>query len=76
MNEIVLRKLITMICDDYIDTLLVGIEEYEKDFPYTIACANFIAELKSKNIMVEFNDVFIDKIRDMLYRETSNYLAR
>lgn len=76
MNEIVLRKLITMICDDYIDTLLVGIEEYEKDFPYTIACANFITELKSKNIMVEFNDVFIDKIRDMLYRETSNYLAR
>ena len=76
MNEIILRKLISMICDDYIHTLVVGIEEYERDFPYTIACANFIVELKSKKIMVEFNDVFIDKIRDMLYRETSNYLTR
>lgn len=76
MNKIVLRELITTICDDYIDTLLVGIEEYEKDSPYTIACTNFIAELKSKNITVNFNDAFIDKIRDKFYRETSNYLAR
>lgn len=76
MKELVLRKVIEMICDDYIDTLLVGIEEYEKDFPYTVACANFISELKEKNIIVEFNDVFIDTIRDRIYRETSNYLAR
>lgn len=65
-----------MVCDDYIDALLVGIEEYEKEFPYTLACANFISELKEKNIIVEFNDVFIDTVRDRIYRETSNYLAR
>lgn len=76
MKEKVLRDLIKMICDDYIDSLIVGIEEYEKDFPYTIACANFISELKEKNIIVEFNDVFIDMVRDRIYRETSNYLAR
>lgn len=76
MKELVLRKVIEMVCDDYIDTLLVGIEEYEKYFPYTIACANFISELKEKNIIVEFNDVFIDTVRDRIYRETSNYLAR
>lgn len=76
MKELVLRKVIEMVCDDYIDTLLVGIEEYEKDFPYTLACANFIRELKEKNIIVEFNDVFIDTVRDRIYRETSNYLAR
>lgn len=75
MNELVLRKIISMICDDYIDTLIVGIEENEKAFPYTIACSNFIIELKNKNIMVEFNDIFIDKVRDKIYRETSNYLA-
>lgn len=76
MKEDVLKDLIKMICDDYIDSLIVGIEEYEKDFPYTIACANFISKLKEKNIIVEFNDVFIDMVRDRIYRETSNYLAR
>lgn len=76
MKKAMLKKIIEMICDDYIETLLVGIEEYEKDFPYTIACANFIAELKEKNIIVEFNEVFIDIVRDRIYRETSNYLAR
>ena len=53
-----------------------GIEEYEKDFPYTIACANFMSELKNKNIIVDFYKTFDVSIRDMIYRETSNYLAR
>lgn len=76
MKELVLRKVIEMVCDDYIDTLLVGIEEYEKDFPYTLACVNFISELREKNIIVEFNSIFIDTVLDRVYRETSNYLAR
>lgn len=76
MREDIMRKLITMICDDYIEALLTGVEEYEQDFPYTIACTNYISELKEKNIIVGFNDVFIDTVRDRIYRETSNYLAR
>lgn len=76
MKEDVLRKLIESICDGYIDTLITGIEEYEKNFPYTIACANFIYELKQKNILVDFNIIFDDSIVDMVLRETSNYLAR
>lgn len=76
MKEEVLKELIKTICDDYIEPLLIGIEEYESDFPYTIACANFISELKTKNIKIEFNDVFIDKVRDKIYKETSNYLVR
>lgn len=76
MKDEALKKIIAMICDDYIDVLLVGVEEYSKDFPYTLACANFMGELKEKNIIVEFNDVFIDTVRDRIYRETSNYLAR
>lgn len=76
MREEMLRKLITLITEDYIDTLLTGIEEYEKDFPYTIACANFMSELKSKNIVVDFYTTFEVSIRDMVYRETTNYLAR
>lgn len=76
MREEILRRLITLITEDYIDTLLTGIEEYEKDFPYTIACANFMSELKSKNIAVDFYTTFEVSIRDMVYRETTNYLAR
>lgn len=76
MKEDVLRKLIESICDGYVDTLITGIEEYEKNFPYTIACANFIYELKQKNILVDFNIIFDDSIVDMVFRETSNYLAR
>ncbi len=76
MKEDVLRKLIESICDGYVDTLITGIEEYEKNFPYTIACANFIYELKQKNILVDFNIIFDDSIVDMVLRETSNYLAR
>lgn len=76
MKEAILKKIVEMVCDDYIDVLLVGIKEYEKDFPYTITCSNFISELKTKNIIVEFNDVFIDTVRDKIYREPSNYLAR
>ena len=76
MKEEMLRKLITLVSEDYIETLLTGIKEYEKDFPYTIACANFMIELKSKNIIVNFYTTFDVSIRDMVYRETSNYLAR
>lgn len=76
MKEKVLRKVIESICDGYVDTLIIGIDEYEKNFPYTIACANFIYELKQKNIIVDFNIIFDDSIIDMVFRETSNYLAR
>lgn len=76
MKEQVLKDLLTSISEDYVDTLLTGIEEYEKDFPYTISCINFISELKSKNIIVNFYSIFDDSIVDMVYRETSNYLAR
>lgn len=76
MKDKITRLLIGSVCDDFIDTLLVGIEEYNSDFPYTIACVNFICELKSKNINADFNDIFVDMVRDKIYKETSNYLAR
>lgn len=76
MKEEALKKMIALLCDGYVDTLLTGIEECGKDFPYTIACANFIGELKEKNIIVNFFNAFDDSIVDMVFRETSNYLAR
>lgn len=49
MERFTLRKIVSSICDDYIDTLITGIEDNEDDFLYTIACSNFIDELK-KNL--------------------------
>lgn len=76
MKEEILRQIIVEVCDGFVDALLTGIKEYEKDFPYTIACANFISELKSKNILVNFCSIFDSDIVDMVFREASNYLAR
>lgn len=76
MKENELRKIIESVCNDFVDTLMTGIDENKKDFPYIIACVNFISELKEKNIIVDFNIVFDDSIIDMVFREASNYLAR
>lgn len=42
MERFALRKIVFSVCDVYIDTLLTRIEENEDDFPYIIACSNFI----------------------------------
>ena len=57
-------------------TIMTAIEEDEKLFPITIACANFITELKGKNISVELVGTFEDTIMDKIFREISNYLGR
>lgn len=76
MRDEALRKIVSMVCDGYVDTIMTAIEENTKDFPITIACANFIAELKSKNIIVELVGTYEDTIIDRIFREVSNYLAR
>lgn len=75
-NKEALRKVVSLVSENFIDTLMTGIEEYPKDFPYTIAVANFIAELKSKNIIVNLYTSFECSIVDMVFRETGNYLGR
>lgn len=64
-----------MVCLGYVDTILTGIEEQECRFPYTIVCANFMSDLKEKNILLDFNTIFTDTISDKLFREASNYLV-
>lgn len=75
MREDVLIKIVDMICISYVDTILTGIKEQANKFPYTIACANLMSELKEKNIILDFNMIFTDTISDRLFRETSNYLV-
>ena len=72
-----LRKIVSMVCDSHIETIMSAIEENEiKCFPYTIACANFISELKDKNIIVELVGTFEDTIIDRIFREIGNYLGK
>ena len=75
-NKEALLKVVSLVSENFVDSLMTGIEEYPKDFPYTIAVANFIAELKIKNIIVSLYGTFEDRIIDMIFRETSNYLSR
>lgn len=77
MKENELRKIVSMVCDGYVDTIMDTIEEDNiKGFPITIAVWHFIVELKEKNIIVDINDTFDDLIIDKIFREMSNYLAR
>ena len=75
MKEQITKNVIREVCNDFVDTIIVGLEEYENDFPYTLACINFITELKKKEINVSLNS-FIDVIWDNVYKEVSNYLVR
>lgn len=77
MEENQLRKIVSEITDDYVETIMDAIlEDDVKGLPITKAVWHFMCELKKNNIVMELNDVFIDLIIDRLYREISNYLAR
>lgn len=76
MKEKELRKIVEFVCNGYVDTIMENIEDNKRAFLYVIACANYIAELKEKNIIVELNDVFIDIVIDRIIREFSNYIGR
>lgn len=71
-KEEVLRKIVSNICDGYVDSIISSIEENNtNNFSFTIVSANFIAELKEKNIIVELAEVFDDMVKDRIYREIS-----
>lgn len=74
-----LMNILSMVFDGYTDSILTALEEdknNEKIFPFTLACIDFINNLKEKNIKVELSDVFIDTVIDRIFREVSNYMGR
>ena len=78
MKETELRKILSVVCDNYVDSILTDLEDdvdLEKKLPFTIACVNFICELKKKNIIVELYDTFEDTIIDRISREISSYIV-
>ncbi len=77
MKENELRKIISMVCDGYTDSVIAAIEEDSiKYFPITIAVWHFIVELREKNIIYDACNVFDDRIIDRIYREIGNYIGR
>jgi hypothetical protein len=75
MKELVTKSVVKEICNDFALTIIDGLDECKEDFPYTLACINFITELREKDIDVDLN-AFIDIIWSKLHQELSNYLAR
>lgn len=79
MRENELKRILSNVCDGYVDNILIDLEENkdnEKMFPFMLACVNFICELKKKNIMVELCGTFEDAIIDRIYREVGNYIGK
>ena len=75
MKENEIRKILSIVCGSYIDGISANFEENVDVFPYLLACANFIVELKSKNIIVDIN-AFADSIKDRIFREVANYIGK
>lgn len=75
MKSDIMKMFAKNIVADFGDVILVGLEEEPELFPYSMACINFIYELKEKGINVTLNS-FSEIVRDELYRECSRYLAR
>ena len=79
MRENELKRILSNVCDGYVDNILTDLEENkdtEKMFPFMLACVNFICELKKKNIIVELCGTFEDTIIDRIYREVGNYIGK
>lgn len=77
MKEEISKNIIKQLCNYFVDTICVGLEESPDEFPYTLACINFIYELKVKGIYFNFKIISeCFNILESIYNESIKYLAR
>jgi hypothetical protein len=77
MKEKVTKSIIRSLCDDFANSILVGLEENPQDFPFTISSINFIYELKEQGIYFNLKQLSsCYEILDNMYDELAKYLAR
>ncbi len=75
MREDISKMIISDIFMDFKDILLVGLEENKEQFPYCVACIDFIYELREQGIITTLNS-FSEVIRNEIYKECKKYLVR
>ena len=77
MKEKVTKSIIRSLCDDFANSILVGLEESPQDFPFTISSINFVYELKEQGIYFNLKQLSsCYEILDNMYDELAKYLAR
>jgi len=75
MKDEVMKLFVANICSDFNDVLLVGLEENKEQLPYSIACINFLYELKEKGLSCSMN-FFNQNMIDIIYNEMKKYLVK
>lgn len=75
MKDEVMKLFVANICSDFNDVLLVGLEENNEQLPYSIACINFLYELKEKGLNCSMN-FFNQNMIDIIYNEMKKYLVK
>lgn len=75
MKSDIMKMFAKNVVADFGDVILVGLEEEPELFPYSMACINFIYELKEKGINATLN-CFSEVVRSELYEECKRYLVR
>lgn len=75
MREDVIKTLVTYLCRDIEDFVLLGLEENKELFPLFNACADYICGLKEMGIDATITH-FSDQIQCALFNEIKRYLVR
>lgn len=77
MKEEISKNIIKQLCNDFVDTICVGLEEYPDEFSCTLVCINFVYELKVKGIYLNFKIISdCSNILESMYNESTKYLVR
>lgn len=76
MREYILKDVAKSISDSYYDVLLVGFEEEKEKFVMTMLVVDFMVNLKEKGVVLNMDDIFIDKFIDKMYVEAEKYIGK
>lgn len=74
MKRELIRTIIDTIVNDFGNILVEELSDNSENYPYTNACIDFIADLQTKGITINF-DAFDQEILDQVYRELVSILT-
>jgi hypothetical protein len=74
MREQVVIDTITKLCENYVDTIITGLEEDRSNFVHTRAIIDLMTSLKENHIYMGMNDIFTEPFLEKMDIEISEYL--